>query len=325
MRFSIIIPVYNRPSEIKELLDSLTKQYFGDFEVILVEDGSTQKCDEIASEYAGQLTIKYFFKENAGQGFARNYGMERATGEYFVMFDSDCVIPKEYLLHLDEQLKLDYFDAHGGADRADEHFTVLQKAISYSMTSVLTTGGIRGSQKAMDKFHPRGFNMGFKASVFEQIGGFIDPRMGEDVELSIRIRKSGFRVAFLPEAYVYHKRRNTLWSFAKQAFSFGRNRINIRRFHPEELKLVHLLPFFFLLACLGWLATGLVAPSLFYLGAGFLGAYLLALFLHSVISTKQLSVGLLSVFTAFIQLNAYGLGIAVEGLKLIFGSSKSLH
>ncbi|MFA5463454.1 MAG: glycosyltransferase, partial [Dysgonamonadaceae bacterium] len=214
--FSIIIPVYNRPDEVDELLESLTLQTYSDFEVLLIEDGSSLKCDLIAKKYEDELNVRYYFKENSGRSETRNYGMERAEGEYFVFFDSDCVIPPFYFEKIKNRLAENYTDSYGGPDKADESFSDLQKAISFSMTSFLTTGGIRGSKGAkMEKFVPRTFNMGFSKEVYQTVGGFKD-MFGEDIDLSLRIRSKGYTCQLISDAFVYHKRRVSLRSFYRQ-------------------------------------------------------------------------------------------------------------
>ena len=217
MRFySIIIPVYNRPDEVDELLNSLLPQTYRNFEVIIIEDGSAIKCEHVVDKYKTKIAVEYFFKENEGQGFARNFGFERAKGDYFIVFDSDCLIPQNYLELVDDFLNSHDLDAYGGPDMAHPDFNVLQKAISYSMTSPFTTGGIRGGRKHLCKFHPRSFNMGISKQVFENTGGYKITRMGEDIEFSIRIINSGFKTALIQDAFVYHKRRSSLSQFYKQ-------------------------------------------------------------------------------------------------------------
>ena len=202
--FSIIIPVYNRPDEVRELLESLVGQTCKDFELLLVEDGSTRRCDEVAGEYSDRLTIRYFYKENSGRSLTRNYGMERAEGRYLVFFDSDCIIPPSYFETVRRRLEEAYVDCYGGPDAAHRSFSRLQKAINYAMTSFFTTGGIRGGKGSMEKFTPRTFNMGFSKEVYDRVGGFAD-MFGEDIDLSLRIRDAGFTTALFRDAYVYHK------------------------------------------------------------------------------------------------------------------------
>lgn len=239
MFFSIIIPLYNRPQEIDELLATLCLQTYTQFEVVVIEDGSSLTAEDIVKSYADKLDIKYFFKPNAGQGFARNYGFERAKGDYFVIFDSDCLIPADYLETVKDYLFDHHLDAYGGPDAAHDSFTPVQKAISYGMTSVFTTGGIRGNKKHVGQFHPRSFNMGVSREVWEKAGGFILTRLGEDIEYSIRIHESGFKIGLIPGAKVFHKRRTSMFQFYKQIHFFGRARINIYKHFPSELKLVH--------------------------------------------------------------------------------------
>lgn len=147
MKYSIIVPVYNRPDEVDELLDSLTRQQETDFEVIIVEDGSSVPCKDVCDKYTGKLNIHYFNKVNSGPGQSRNYGAERAKGDYLLILDSDVVVPEGYLVAISTELKSSPADAFGGPDRAHASFTPTQKAISYSMTSFFTTGGIRGGKK----------------------------------------------------------------------------------------------------------------------------------------------------------------------------------
>src|SRR6202012_4177411 len=247
MFFSIIIPLYNRPQEIKELLETLTLQTYKQFEVLVIEDGCVDDAAEIVKSFTGKLDIKYFVKENEGQGFTRNFGFERAKGDYFVIFDSDCLIPADYLQIVNDHLNTNWLDAYGGPDAAHPSFTAVQKAISYSMTSPFTTGGIRGNKKGIGQFHPRSFNMGVSRKVWEKVGGFIITRSGEDIEYSIRIHTAGFKIGLIPDAKVYHKRRTNFLQFYKQLHFFGRARINVYKFFPKELKLVHFFPAVFTL------------------------------------------------------------------------------
>jgi len=316
--YSIIIPVYNRPQEVDELLASLTQQTHSNFEVVIVEDGSLNTCKAVTDTYSDKLDIRYYVKENAGQGFARNYGFEKAKGDYFIVFDSDCLIPANYLEIVDKSIEENGWDAFGGPDKEHESFTVIQKAISYSMTSPFTTGGIRGNKKHAGAFHPRSFNMGISKKVYAKTQGYKITRMGEDIELSIRIIESGFKVGLISEAFVYHKRRTNLLQLYKQLHFFGRARINIGRFYPKELKLVHTFPALFLL---GWVSLPflyLFSPILFNIGVATLVVYYGAIFIHSSIIMKNPVIGLLSIATSTIQLIAYGVGFVSEGLKKRF-------
>lgn len=315
MFYSIIIPVYNRPDEIHELLESLTKQTYTNFEVLIVEDGSEKTSKDVIQEFSDRLIISYYYKENSGQGFSRNYGFERAKGDYFVVFDSDCLIPVHYFETVEKFLSDHKVDCWGGPDRAHPSFTPLQKAINFSMTSFLTTGGIRGLKKNLGGFHPRSFNMGISRDVFEKTGGYKITRMGEDLEFSMRIIKNGFTSALIENAYVYHKRRTNLRQFFWQLHFFGRARINIRRFYPEEVKLVHLFPTLFL--------AGLILSILFVIFdvSGLNRFWLLyilyagSLFLGSLVNEKNLWIAILSVIAAFTQLSAYSIGFLSEAVK----------
>lgn len=312
MVYSVIVPVYNRPDEISELLNSLTQQSFSDFEVLIIEDGSEIKCNEIVDQFSNSLNIEYFYKENSGQGFSRNYGFERAKGKYFVVFDSDCIIPSHYFETVTRVLSSNNIDCWGGPDRAHPSFTPVQKAISYSMTSPLTTGGIRGNKLHIGKFHPRSFNMGISKEVYQRTGGYRITRMGEDIEFSLRIIEAGFTTALIPEAYVYHKRRTDFRQFFKQLHFFGRARINIQRFFPDELKTIHLFPALFLIGLpLSLLFIIIKIPILKYSLLLYL-SYSILLFIDAARSTKNLYVAILGVIAGFIQLTAYGLGFLSE-------------
>ena len=355
MKYSIIVPVYNRPDEVDELLQSLTEQTFNDMEVIIVEDGSSQPCENIVHRYAGKLQLRYYTKENSGPGQTRNFGAEHSQGEYLIFLDSDCVLPPDFLKVVDEELKRKDCDAWGGPDRAHASFTNVQKAISYSMTSFLTTGGIRGGKKQMDKkFYPRSFNMGIRRSLYRQLGGFSSMRFGEDIDLSLRIYKSGASCRLFPEAWVWHKRRTDFKKFFKQVHNSGIARINLMKRHPGSLKLVHLLPAVFtigtilclLLFLVGLFFAGIGLYTGFFGGTGcnmglivaFLGAALILLallplllfsllvFIDSSIRNGSIKIGILSIWASFIQLIGYGTGfIRAWWLRCVCGRNEELQ
>ena len=304
MRYSFIIPVYNRPEEVDELLNSLTRQTNKNFEVLIVEDGSSVPCKEVVDNYADRLDICYYFKSNSGPGQTRNYGAERGHGEYLIILDSDCILPEGYLAAVESELQRQKADAFGGPDRAHDSFTNIQKAINYAMTSFFTTGGIRGGKKKMDKFYPRSFNMGVRAEVYKALGGFSKMRFGEDIDFSIRIFKGGYRCRLFPEAWVWHKRRTDLKKFFKQVHNSGIARINLYKKYPDSLKLVHLLPAAFTLG-----VALLLLGTPFWLFS-FMPIILYALFVcvDSTFQNKSLSIGVYSIAAAFIQLIGYGTG-----------------
>jgi len=315
--YSVIIPVYNRPGELNELLESLTRQKYKEFEVIVIEDGSSVRSEEVAQAYRQRLDIRYIEKANSGQGFSRNRGFEEARGDFFVVFDSDCIIPNDYFNQVEAHLAKEKLDAFGGPDRAHENFTILQKAISCAMTSPLTTGGIRGNRKRLGPFHPRSFNMGISREVYQEVGGYKITRMGEDIEYSIRIHEGGFRVGLIPGAYVYHKRRTTLKEFFRQLHFFGRARINIGRFYPGEIRLVHFFPMFFTIGFVALWLMPFLSSRLFQIGLIIYGSYFTLLLIDSFIRTKQIAVAMLTVPAGFIQLFAYGIGFLTEGWRRI--------
>jgi glycosyltransferase involved in cell wall biosynthesis len=318
-KYSIIIPVYNRPDELQELLECLVTQTYQHFEVVIIEDGSVTKCDKVVDDFADKLEINYFFQENTGQGFARNTGFRYAKGDYFIILDSDALIENNYVALVEHQLNTHYLDLYGGPDRDHPNFSPIQKAISYSMTSLFTTGGIRGSKKNLGgTFHPRSFNMGLSREVWEKTKGFILTRMGEDIEFSIRAISMGFQSGLISEAFIYHKRRTSFIQFYRQLRFFGKARINISRYFPKELKLVHTFPMVFTLGCLSIPVFYVVYKPFFYVGIVLLSCYLLVNFLDSTLKNKSIKVGLLSIIAVFVQLFAYGVGFMSEGWKRIF-------
>ena len=304
MKYSFIIPVYNRPDEVDELLDSLTRQTFRDFEVVVVEDGSVVPCKDIVDKYADRLSIHYYNKANSGPGQTRNYGVDRASGEYMLILDSDCILPEKYLEAVEAELQRQKADAFGGPDRAHESFSDVQKAINYAMTSFFTTGGIRGGKKKLDKFYPRSFNMGVRKDVYQALGGFSKMRFGEDIDFSIRIFKGGYQCRLFPEAWVWHKRRTDLKKFFKQVHNSGIARINLYKKYPESLKLVHMLPALFTLG-----VVFLLLASLFWGGSlSLLFLFALIVFVDASMQNKSLKIGLLAIAASFIQLTGYGTG-----------------
>lgn len=301
---SLIIPVYNRPNEVEELLDSLTRQSETNFEVVIVEDGSKETCQHVVEAFKDKLDVSYSYIPNGGPGNARNYGAKQSKGDYLIVLDSDCILPPDYIKSVNKELKETGADAFGGPDKASDSFTDVQKAINYSMTSFFTTGGIRGGKKKMDKFYPRSFNMGVRQEVYQALGGFSRMRFGEDIDFSIRIFKGGYTCRLFPGAWVYHKRRTDFRKFFKQVHNSGIARINLYKKYPESLKLVHLLPAAFTLGVAIFLLGTLFCPySLLPIAL-----YALLVCMDSTIRNRSLSIGLYSVAASFIQLIGYGTG-----------------
>lgn len=309
--YSVIIPVYNRPDEINELLSSLALQSFHNFEVVIVEDGSDTPCMDVVEQFKEKLCITYFAKPNTGQSDSRNVGIGLAKSDFFIFFDSDCIIPADYLRCLDRYRQVNQVDAYGGPDAAHPSFSSLQKAINFSMTSFLTTGGIRGGKKQLEKFTPRSFNMGFSREVFNVTKGYGKLHVGEDIDLSFRIRSSGFDTALIRDAYVYHKRRLSFKRFWKQVFKYGEARLVLNKLHPGSMKLVHLLPALFTVGVFAMVFLSLFVSSVFILPVLF---YAFLIFVCSFIANKSLSVAFLSIPASYIQLIGYGCGF----LKSVF-------
>lgn len=302
--YSFVVPVYNRPQEIRELLESMALLKFDKpFEIVIVEDGSSETSENVVSEFSDQLNISYYFKPNSGPGDSRNYGMKRAKGDYFIILDSDCLLPSQYLTTVNDFLKQNFHHCYGGADAAHNSFTSLQKAINYVMTSFLTTGGIRGNKKSVQKFEPRSFNMGISKEVFEKTGGFGKIHPGEDPDLSQRILQAGYKTVFIPDAYVYHKRRISWSKFYTQVRKFGLVRPILNRRYPSSAKITFWFPSLFIVFVILSLVLGV-----FYNGLCLfpLLIYLLFIFIDSSLRNKNLYIGVLSVFAVFIQFFGYG-------------------
>ena len=301
--FSIIVPVYNRPQEVQELVESLSEQTDKDFELVIVEDGSTVPCEDICKTKNDDLKIKYYHKSNEGRSIARNYGMERADGDFFIFVDSDCILPPDYIERLKESLKENPTDCFGGPDAAHESFSDVQKAINFSMTSFLTTGGIRGGKKSMEKFTPRTFNMGFRRGVYDDVGGFRE-MFSEDIDMSTRIKNAGHKILLYPDVKVFHKRRVDFKKFWRQVHVFGMSRITLQLLYPGSMKLVHWLPALFVV-----FGLGLVIASFFnYWFLIPLVVYFVALLVCALISTRSAKIALLALPASVIQLGGYGTG-----------------
>ena len=315
MNFSVIIAVYQREDELSELLSSLENQSDSDFEIVVIDDGSPEKLENLIEKFKSKLNLKYFYKSNSGPAKSRNFGMEKASGDYFIFLDSDTIAPKNYIKTVRKELKIKYVDAFGGPDAADESFSDLQKAISFSMTSFLTTGGIRGGKKHVGKFQPRSFNMGISKKAFEKTGGFGNLRIGEDPDLSMTLWENGFETRLFPDAKVYHKRRASLTKFAKQVYQFGAARPILNQRHPKFTKLTFWFPSLFLLyflfcsiliLSLLWLNSSCSKISELFLIPIIL--YLILILIFSTIQNKSLKVGFLSIITTLIQFFNYGFG-----------------
>ena len=317
LKYSFVIPVYNRPQEVRELLDSFVAlDYNGDFEIVIVEDGSTITSKEVVSEFSDRLSISYFFKPNSGPGASRNYGMKRAKGNYFIILDSDCLLPSHYLSTVASFLQNDFYHCFGGADAAHDSFSPLQKAINYTMTSLFTTGGIRGSEKAKS-FEPRSFNMGISKEVFEKTGGYAKIHPGEDPDLSHRILNAGYKTIFLPNAYVYHKRRISWSKFYLQVKKFGMVRPILNQWHPSGSKITFWFPTFFVIFVLASILGSIIYSAYFIIP---LLAYLSLILLDSTIKNKSFYIGFLSVMAVFVQF--FGYGIAFLKSSILIGLLK---
>lgn len=320
-RFSVIVPVYNRIDEVEDLMGSLESQTCKDFEVVIVEDGSSLPCGDVVKRHAG-VRSKYYYKDNEGRSIARNYSMERAEGDYFIFFDSDCVIPERYFEILSEELDRNPVDCFGGPDAAHDSFTSTQKAINYAMTSFLTTGGIRGGKVSLEKFTPRTFNMGFSREVYDKVGGFRE-MFSEDIDMSTRIRQAGFSISLIRAVSVYHKRRVDFRKFFRQVHVFGMSRITLRLLYPGSMKAVHTLPALAVIAGAVLLSLGIFVSPWWLLP---LGVYLAAIFLSAVVATRSLVIALKAVPASVIQITGYGSGfIRAYVTKILLGRGRDIE
>lgn len=312
--FSLIIPIYNRPEEIKELLESLLlSSYKKEYEIVIIEDGSKIDCKEVVAQYADKFLISYYFKENSGPGDSRNYGMKVAKGDYFIILDSDCLIPANYLSEVEKELEANYVDCFGGSDAAHESFSKIQKAINFTMTSFLTTGGIRGGSEKIGKFQPRSFNMGISKKAFEESKGFGNIHPGEDPDLSIRLWKLGYKTRLFPNAFVYHKRRIDWDKFSIQVNKFGKARPILDSWYPEYSKITFWFPSLFIIGLFFsviLLIFGYKLPIFLYT------FYYLMILVFSTIQNKSLEIGLLSLIAVNRQFFGYGLGYLKSFLKI---------
>lgn len=316
LKYSFIIPVFNRPGEIQELLHSMTALVFDkEYEIVIVEDGSTITCEKVVEQFRDKLSISYFQKPNSGPGDSRNFGMEKAKGNYFLILDSDVILPPEYLKEVDSFLSVNYFDCFGGPDAADQSFTNLQKAINYAMTSLLTTGGIRGKKNAVGKFQPRSFNMGLSHQAFKASGGFGFIHPGEDPDLSLRLEALGFKTTLIPNAVVYHKRRISWKKFQTQVNKFGKVRPVLNHWHPGSGKITYWFPSLFIIglsiAVLLFLAGKPVLIFIYLFYFGIIG-------LDAAIKNKSFNIGLAAILATFIQFWGYGTGFLISVWKLHF-------
>jgi glycosyltransferase involved in cell wall biosynthesis len=314
--FSLVIPVYNRPDEIRELLDSLLAQtYQKPYEVVIVEDGSTLSSEDVVQSFQGRLNITYLIKENSGPGDSRNFGMRKANGNYFIILDSDCLLPPHYLQVVADSLKQTYVDCFGGPDAAHTSFTNVQKAINYAMTSYITTGGIRGKRSSVNRFQPRSFNMGISKQAFESTNGFGKIHPGEDPDLSIRLWNEGFETRLIPEAFVYHKRRVDFKKFYIQVKKFGMVRPILNLWHPHTAKITYWFPVLF---CVGFVLAVLLLFFQFYWLLLAYGVYFLAIFLDALFKNKDVFIAFLSLFSVLIQFAGYGYGFLKSTILITF-------
>lgn len=321
-KYSVIVPVYNRIDEVDDLLRSLAAQTYTDFEVIIVEDGSTLPCKDAVDKYATQLDVKYFYKSNEGRSIARNHGIEHSTGDYLIFFDSDCVIPPEYFATLHARLSDTPLDCFGGPDAAHSSFTPTQKAISFAMTSFLTTGGIRGGKMQMEKFVPRSFNMGYSRKVYNKVGGFRE-MFSEDIDMSTRIRQGGFSIGLIRDAFVYHKRRIDFKKFWRQVHVFGMSRITLKLLYPDSLKLVHTLPAIAVIAGIALVLLGIFQSPWWLLP---IGIYLVALFISALASTRSIDIALRAIPASVVQIVGYGTGfIRAYFTKILLGRGRDIE
>lgn len=311
---SIVIAIFNRKDELFELLQSLSFQTDKAFEIVIVDDGSKIDLKPTIEVFKENLDIHYFRKENSGPGLSRNYGARRAKNEWLIFVDSDVIVEKDYIENIKKSITEIPCDAFGGADKAHKGFNVIQKAISYSMTSVFTTGGIRGNKKAVTKFQPRSFNMGVRKSAFEKVGGFSNLRIGEDPDLSMTLWENGFTTAFFDTIAVYHKRRVDFGKFSKQVYQFGCARPILNQRHPNYVKISFAFPSLFLLGYILGFTEYFVFHNGFILAM--YGLYTFLVFFHALYKTKNISIASMAIMATYIQMFSYGYGFLKSWFSL---------
>jgi len=323
--YSVVLPTYGRPGDVDEFLDSLTRQKYKDFEIIMVDATPDDSVREVADRYLDRLSLTYIHKKGLGISDSRNLGVERSTGEYVIFIDSDCVIPPIYFTEIEKYLNQNKVDAFGGPDAASEDFTISQKAINYVMTSFLTTGGIRGKAKRIGRFQPRGFNMGISRKAFDAVGGYSGLKVAEDIDLSMRLHKAGFIIALIPDAFVYHKRKTNLYKFFVQMFMYGKARIDLFLRHREALKITYLAPLFFMIYLMAGIISVTFNEILFLLFLATIILYAIAVFADSSIRNRNPVAGLLSVFAAYEFLIGYGTGLIYNIFRRVVLRKKEIE
>ncbi len=316
LHFSFIIPVYNRPDEVDELLESFSKMD-GDknFEIVIIEDGSSETCKSVIDTYSDHLDISYYYKPNSGPGDSRNYGMKKAKGNYFIILDSDVLLPKPYLTTVKKFLNSKFYHCFGGPDAAHHSFTELQKAINYSMTSFLTTGGIRGGKAQIENFQPRSFNMGLSKEAFLTTNGFGRIHPGEDPDLSLRLHKLNYKTTLISDAFVYHKRRISWSKFYKQVNKFGLTRPILNKWHPTSRSIAFWFPFIFIF---GLIVSLILASFKFYIPIIIYIVYFVIIFIDASIRNKSMTIGVQSILAVIIQFFGYGWGFIRSTITIGF-------
>jgi len=318
MKFSVILPTFHRPDDVSSFLESMQNQKYKNFEIIIGDGSLDDSVKNVVEKFKASLNITFIYEKGIKASEARNEACERAVGEFLVFIDSDCIVPSHYFSSIVDFLsKKEDVVAFGGADKAHKSFTPVQKAISYAMTSIFTTGGIRGKKTSIEKFHLRGFNMGVRRDVFFELGGFSKMQVAEDIDFSMRLYKAGYKAYYIPEAFVYHKRRDTLGKFRKQLTMHGKGRIDLFMRHKDSLKLIHFFPFFFILYLIVGILTILFNQIIFYIFIASIVLYSLVLFIDALSQYKSLKVALLSVYASYIMLISYGLGFFQNFIKRI--------
>jgi GT2 family glycosyltransferase len=321
--YSVILPTYGRPGDVEEFLDSLEKQEYKNFEIIIVDATPDDSVRRVADTYHDRLNLHFIYKKGLGISESRNLGVSQSKGDYVVFIDSDCVVPPSYFSRIEKYLSLNKADVFGGPDAASEDFSATQKAINYVMTSFLTTGGIRGKAKRVGRFEPRSFNMGVSRKAFDAVGGYSGMKVAEDIDLSMRFRKVGFKTELIPEAYVYHKRKTSLYKFLVQMFMYGKARVDLFIRHHEALKITYLAPLFFLFYLAAGVALAFLSRVLFVLFLATLFIYALAVFIDSSVQNRSPVAGTLSVFAAFGFLICYGAGLIYNIFRrIVFGKKE---
>src|SRR5580704_9778963 len=228
-RVSVVVASYQAERTLKACLDSLERLNYPDYEVILVDDGSTDSTPQIAAAHPQIRCLRH--PQNLGLSVARNTGIEAATGEIIAFTEADCRADEDWLYHLVGDLLDSEFAGIGGPN-------LLPPDDSSVAAAVLVSPGGPAHVMLTDREaeHIPGCNMAFYKWALDGIGGF-DPiftKAGDDVDICWRLQQAGQKIGFSPAAFVWHFRRSNVGAYLKQQQGYGDAEALLVRKHPEN-------------------------------------------------------------------------------------------